>query len=351
LIIKCNFAGRSGYECRLIRYEFANFLKVDSLVHQQLPIRPLLVILGPTASGKTHLATRVAACLNGEVISVDSRQVYRGMDIGTGKDLDEYHVDQKDVPYHLIDVVDAGEKYNLSRFQKDFHAVCDQMAVRGSVPVVCGGSGLYLNAVLRGYGFTEIPTDNSLRERLESYGTEDLLTEFLSLDTAYSSLADTSTRKRLIRAIEISRYLLDHPELSENDFSMSPRYPFICFGLNPPVEVRRERISVRLRQRLAGGLIEEVKGLMDKGLSEEQLIYYGLEYKYITAYLTGALTRSDMEQRLETEIHRFAKRQMTFFRKMEKDGVTINWLDDAWAKEEIVAYITKAYLAFEGQHN
>jgi tRNA dimethylallyltransferase len=309
------------------------------------------VILGPTASGKTHLATRVAACLNGEVISADSRQVYRGMDIGTGKDLNEYCVNQKEVPHHLIDVVDAGEKYNLSRFQNDFNAVCDQIAARGTVPVVCGGSGLYLDAVLRGYGFTDIPNDNILRERLENSTTTTLLDEFLDLDTEYRPLADTSTRKRLIRAIEISRYLLAHPAASENVGQKVPRYSFICFGLNPPVEVRRDRISVRLRQRLSDGLIEEVQGLMENGLTEEQLNYYGLEYKYITSYLTGKASRSEMEKRLETEIHRFAKRQMTFFRKMEKDGVTIEWLSDERNKEGLVDYIVKAYHAFESKTN
>jgi tRNA dimethylallyltransferase len=324
---------------------------VSSLILHHAQARPLLVLLGPTASGKTHLATRVAATLSGEVVSADSRQVYRGMDIGTGKDLDEYCIHNIAIPHHLIDIVDAGEKYNVSRFQNDFHVACGQIASQGNVAVVCGGSGLYLDAVLRGYGFTEVPVDQVLRERLENCPAEELLKEFSALQTAYTVLADTSTRKRLIRAIEISRFLLDQSENARQFERFLPRYKFICFGLNPPVEVRRNRISIRLRQRLSEGLMEEVQALMDQGLSAEQLTYYGLEYKYVTAYLTGALERSEMEKRLETEIHRFAKRQMTFFRKMEKDGVAINWLDNDMPEHDLIAYIVKSYLAFEAQPN
>ncbi|WP_247236456.1 tRNA (adenosine(37)-N6)-dimethylallyltransferase MiaA [Telluribacter sp. SYSU D00476] len=304
-----------------------------------LLLLPIIVILGPTASGKTHLAVQVAQRLGGEIISVDSRQVYRGMDIGTGKDLSEYTTSQGTVPYHLIDIVEAGEKYNVHRFQEDFRSVLNKIQQQGKPAVVCGGTGLYLDAVLRDHQYTSIPVDEVLRSELEQLTDEELYMRFESTSSSYSEVADTSTRKRLVRAIEISTYLRKHPELTPPTASTQMKY--LAFGLNPPVEIRRERISTRLRQRLQHGLIEEVEGLLQQGLSPEQLIYYGLEYKYLTEYLTGQLTYEHMIQRLETEIHRFAKRQMTFFRKMERDGIAIQWLhwekDTSAQVEEIVA--------------
>jgi tRNA dimethylallyltransferase len=307
---------------------------------------PVLVILGPTASGKTHLATRVAYELGGEIVSGDSRQVYRGMTIGTGKDLDEFVVKGQSIPYHLIDILDAGEKYNVSRFQADFGNAYDHICRNRKIPILCGGSGLYIDSVLREYAFTGIPVDEKLRLKLDQMDHASLELLFSKLPTAYSLRADTSTRKRLIRAIEISFFLSENPDIEAGLSEQGNRYRSICFGLNPPVELRRERISRRLNERLGNGLVEEVEGLLASGLAAEQLVYYGLEYKYITQFLTGELSADEMKRRLETEIHRFAKRQMTFFRKMEKDGISINWLDSARSVQEHVDEIVTEYQSF-----
>jgi len=307
---------------------------------------PLLVILGPTASGKTRLATRVAYQLGGEILSADSRQVYKGMTIGTGKDLQEFEVNGQAIPYHLIDIIDAGEKYNVSMYQEDFEMAYRDIRARGKVPVICGGSGLYIDSVLRGYAFTEIPKNENLRAQLEEMETAKLTKFFLSIDTVFHAVADISTRKRLIRAIEISTFLKNNPAAEYLFTAERPQYRFICFGLNPPVELRRERISDRLKYRFEHGLVEEVQHLLDGGLAAEQLLYYGLEYKYITQYLIGELGLNQMKTKLETEIHRFAKRQMTFFRKMEKDGTTINWLGDELSLHEQVNYISQQYTSF-----
>jgi tRNA dimethylallyltransferase len=312
--------------------------------------KPLLVILGPTASGKTRLATRVASRIEGEIVSADSRQVYRGMTIGTGKDLAEFFVDEMHIPYHLIDVVEAGDKYNVSQFQKDFAKAYQEICSRGKVPVVCGGSGMYIDAVLNGYAFTDIPRDEALRSRLESLGNDELMRMFDQQVSPFKEIADTSTRKRLVRAVEISSFLSENPGAELISASASHKYSAICFGLNPPVGTRRNRISSRLSDRLSNGLIEEVQELMKGGLSAEQLTYYGLEYKYITLYLTGELALAEMKTKLETEIHRFSKRQMTFFRKMEKDGIVINWLDPEAGEEAMVSQVTQLYGDFL-QHN
>jgi tRNA dimethylallyltransferase len=305
-------------------------------------LNPILIILGPTASGKTHLATQIAARIDGEILSVDSRQVYRGMNIGTGKDLEEYIVNDKAVPHHLINILDAGEKYNVNAFQQDFHSAYKKIIKKGKVPIACGGTGFYFYALLKGYAYTEIPVDEKLRHELEGMSVETLIALFASMETSYRNLADTSTRKRLIRAIEISRYLVQNPEKEislKSDFATT--YSTLIFGLDPPAEIRRERISQRLGFRLKNGLIEEVQALLASGISAEDLIYYGLEYKYVTQYLLGEMPYDEMHKRLETEIHRFAKRQMTFFRKMEKDGIIINWLDyNRSTHENILEVIT-----------
>jgi len=306
-------------------------------------LKPLLIILGPTASGKTHLATRIADQIQGEIISADSRQVYRKMDIGTGKDINEYTIAGKQIPYHLIDIKDAGEQYNVNEFQKDFRNVYQEIASRNAVPIVCGGTGFYIYSLLKGYAFSTIPVNENLRIELEMLPQEELHRKFESSITAYSPLADTSTRKRLIRAIEISEFLIQNPDRGQQTFLQSSEYDTLIFGINPPVEIRRERISARLKYRLENGLIGEVKGLLKSGLSGEQLIYYGLEYKFVTMYLLGQMSYSDMSQRLESEIHRFAKRQMTFFRKMEKDGIVINWLDYNLSNEEKIKLIVDDY--------
>ena len=286
---------------------------------------PLVVILGPTASGKTHLAVQLAHRINGEIISADSRQVYREMNIGTGKDLEEYIVDNQAIPYHLIDILDAGEQYHIHFFQQDFQRVYQDIISRGKTPILCGGSGMYLEAVLKGYEFTAIPIDEDLRNELLEKPTEELTQIFQENPSKYTQKADISTRKRLIRAIEINQFLHQNP-----DFIISnPQIPeFIIFGLNPEAESRRISITKRLNHRLKNGMIEEVKALIDKGISPDKLIFYGLEYKFITQYLTGEMTYEIMVERLNVAIHQFAKRQMTYFRKMERDGLKINWLSE-----------------------
>jgi tRNA dimethylallyltransferase len=285
---------------------------------------PLIVILGPTASGKTRLAVQLANRINGEIISADSRQVYRGMDIGTGKDLEEYIIDNQTIPYHLIDILDAGEQYHIHLFQQDFQHVFEGISSRNKPVILCGGSGMYLEAVLKGFEFTSIPIDEKFREELLQNSTEELLNIFHKNTSEYTQKADISTKKRLVRAIEIAQFL------SQNaDFTIhKPNIPnSIIFGLNPDIEIRRERINKRLHERLQNGMIEEVKALIDSGINPEKLIFYGLEYKFITQYLTGELDYKTMVERLNIAINQFAKRQMTYFRKMERDGLKINWLD------------------------
>jgi tRNA dimethylallyltransferase len=301
---------------------------------------PLIVILGPTASGKTHLATHLALQIQGEIISADSRQVYRGMNIGTGKDLEEYRIDNQDIPYHLIDILDAGEQYHIHQFQQDFQKAFEDISSRNKPAILCGGSGMYLDAVLKGYEFTAIPIDENFREELLLKSTEELLENFHKNPSDFTEKADISTRKRLIRAIEISQFLFQNP----NYEIPKPTIPkFIILGLNPDTEIRLISITKRLHERLQNGMIEEVRALIDSGISPDKLIFYGLEYKFITQYLTGELDYVTMVERLNIAIHQFAKRQMTYFRKMERDGLKINWLDpkvplDKYL-EEIIAKI------------
>jgi tRNA dimethylallyltransferase len=305
---------------------------------------PLIVILGPTASGKTHLATHLARKIQGEIISADSRQVYRDMNIGTGKDLDEYHIDNQSIPYHLIDILDAGEQYHIHQFQQDFQKVFEDISSRKKPNILCGGSGMYLEAVLKGFEFTSIPIDKNSREELESK-TFEYLQNFYQSNASSSYIQsefnpDLSTKKRLIRAIEINQYLSQNP----NYEIPKPNIPnSIIFGLNPDTELRRISITKRLHERLQNGMIEEVKALIDSGISPDKLIFYGLEYKFITQYLTGELDYITMVERLNVAIHQFAKRQMTYFRKMERDGLKINWLDPKLPfdkkLEEIIAKI------------
>ncbi|GGB81515.1 tRNA (adenosine(37)-N6)-dimethylallyltransferase MiaA [Dyadobacter sediminis] len=310
---------------------------------------PLLVIIGPTASGKTRLATRLANEINGEIISADSRQVYRKMDIGTGKDLAEYRIGEKHIPYHLIDICDAGEQYNVNDFQHDFERIYHEIIANGHVPVLCGGTGFYIFSLLKGHAYALVPVNEALRKELETLSTEALLSRFEQLDSAYRNLADTSTRKRLIRAIEISEFLIRNSNADLFEEKAQNKYHPLVYGLNPAVETRRERISTRLENRLQNGLVEEVQSLLSDGLSAEQLIYYGLEYKYITLFLTGTLTYNEMKQRLETEIHRFAKRQMTFFRKMEKDGIPVHWLPEDYSESEKIQTVIEGYNTYKGR--
>ena len=306
------------------------------------PSNKLIVILGPTASGKTHLAVQLAHQLNGEIISADSRQVYRGMDIGTGKDLEEYNVDSQAIPYHLIDILDAGEQYHIYLFQQDFLRAYNDIIARGKTPILCGGSGMYLEAVLKGYEFTAIPIEEDLRLNLLEKSTEELILIFQENTSEYTKKADISTRKRLIRAIEINQFLRQNPEFRVP----IPNIPeFIIFGLNPEIESRRMSVTERLYHRLRHGMIEEVKVLIARGILPEKLIFYGLEYKFITQYLTGEATYEIMVERLNIAIHQFAKRQMTYFRKMERDGLKINWLSDKLPLDKKLVEITTKIFA------
>ncbi len=294
----------------------------------------MLAVVGPTACGKTALAVDLARLVGGEVISADSRQVYRGMDIGTGKDLGEYVRDGKAVPVHLVDIVDAGEKYNLFEFQRDFLAAYEDIKQRGAFPVMCGGSGMYVESVLRGYRLIPVPENAALRASLEEKSLEEL-TAILSTYKQLHNNTDTDTKKRAIRAIEIEEYYAACP-VEERAF---PQIRTLTVGVDVSREVRRERISARLRSRLAEGLVEEVERLLASGITAEQLIYYGLEYKFVTLYVTGQLPYDEMVNGLEIAIHQFAKRQMTWFRGMEKRGTEICWVDGSLPRDEQVRII------------
>ena len=289
----------------------------------------LVTILGPTATGKTQLATALAARIDGEIISADSRQIYRGMDIGTGKDLAEYVVDGKPIPYHLIDIVDAGYKYNVFEYQRDFLKAFESVNQRGHLPILCGGTGLYIEAVLNGYKLLAVPDNQILREQLANK-TLDELTSILSGYKTLHNQTDVDTVKRAIRAIEIEEYYQTH----EEETVEYPELKSLIIGVGIDREVRREKITKRLKARLNEGMIDEVKMLLDSGVQPDDLIYYGLEYKFVTNYLLGKLTFDELFTQLEIAIHQFAKRQMTWFRGMERRGFTIYWLDALKSMDE-----------------
>ena len=299
----------------------------------------LITILGPTASGKTSVAANVALTLDGEVISADSRQVYRGMDLGTGKDYADYIIDGKPIPYHLIDIVDAGYEYNVFEYQKDFLKVFEEVTNRGKLSVMCGGSGLYLEAILKNYKLIQVPLNEELRNNLEGKSL-DKLTEILkTYKSELHNQTDIENEKRAIRAIEIEEYYLTHPEINIG----MPDIRSLVVGVQFDRQTRRKRITSRLRQRLRDGMLDEVQRLLDSGLTPEQLTYYGLEYKFMTQHLTGELTYQEMFDGLNVAIHQFAKRQMTWFRRMEKQGIEIRWLDGFMPLEEKVATIVGWY--------
>lgn len=291
----------------------------------------LVLVTGPTASGKTSLAVSLAHKLNGEIISADSRQVYRGMDLGTGKDFDDYIIDGVKIPYHLIDIVDPGYKYNVFEYQRDFFRIYKTMKERKVFPVVCGGSGMYADSIITGYKMVEVPPDSGLRSRLEKKSIEEL-TGILSAMKNLHNSTDIDTKKRVIRAIEIEHFNSNRKAQK----SQIPRINSLVIGVMLERDKRRENISQRLQQRLKAGMVEEVKRLIDSGVDTEILIYYGLEYKYITLYLTGKLTYEKMASDLETAIQQFAKRQMTWFRGMEKKGTRIHWINGELSMEEKV---------------
>jgi tRNA dimethylallyltransferase len=300
----------------------------------------LLVVLGATATGKTGLAVNLAKEFKGEIISADSRQIYRGMDLGTGKDLEEYIVDGTPIPHHLIDIADAGYKYNVFEFQRDFVKAYEDITARGKMPVVCGGTGMYLEAVLKGYKLIAVPKDQAFRDELEAK----TLPELEAILKTYKELHNTSdveTKKRAIRAIEIERYYKENPEIEIDYPELNP----LLIGIKFDREARRERITFRLKERLKSGMIEEVEGLLKSGVSPEDLIYYGLEYKFLTQHVIGELSYDEMFKGLEIAIHQFAKRQMTWFRKMERSGSNIHWLDGYLPLEEKIARVKELFNA------
>jgi len=302
----------------------------------------MITILGPTACGKTALAVSLAAKMGGEIISADSRQVYRGMDIGTGKDLSEYQMDGKQIPYHLIDIEEAGQKYNLFRFQEDFNAAYEDITSRGVQPILCGGTGLYMEAVLKGYALSPVPQDDNLRKKLSTRSLDELKELLIWLKarngSAMHNETDVDTVSRAVRAIEIEFHNLRHPV----DTRRVPAVGSLIVGLDVDRDVRRERITARLKARLEEGMVEEVRGLLEKdGITKEDLMYYGLEYKYVTAYVVGEMSYEDMFNQLEIAIHQFAKRQMTWFRGMERRGFNIHWLDASRSMADKLAQIER----------
>ncbi len=281
----------------------------------------LICILGPTASGKTRYAVNMALELGGEIISADSRQVYRGMDIGTGKDLSDYIVNGVEVPYHLIDIANPGTKYNIFEYQKDFQKAYRDIVSRGREPILCGGSGLYIDSVTMGYSLAEVPPNTELRERLERLPIEELA-EMLKGYKNLHNTTDTDSKKRVIRALEIAIFNSENPSQRQEFSPLKTRY----IGSDVSREERIRRIDNRLDERLRQGMVEEVKALIDSGINPDDLIYYGLEYKFVTLYILGRLSFEEMRNQLATAIHQFAKRQMTWFRGMERRGVKIEWI-------------------------
>lgn len=303
----------------------------------------MITILGPTASGKTPVAAHLAAEIGGEVISADSRQVYRRMDIGTGKDLEDYVVDGQPIPYHLIDIREPGTKYNLFEYQQDFFDVYEAIRHRGTVPILCGGTGLYIEAVLKGYKLSPVPQNQELRDRLEGKSLGELTDMLVGLKAQSGSnmhnKTDVDSCQRAIRAIEIETYNLEHPTPRRE----LPSVDSLIIGIDIDRELRREKITRRLKSRLENGMVDEVKALLNEGIPAENLIYYGLEYKFVTEYLTGQSTYDEMFTRLEIAIHQFAKRQMTWFRGMERRGFVIHWIDATLPMEEKINSIRQLW--------
>ena len=299
----------------------------------------LITILGPTASGKTVFAAALAYKLDAEIISADSRQVYRGMTLGTGKDLKEYEVNGKMIPYHLIDICNPGEKYNIFEFQRDFHRVFESLKAKGKFPVLCGGSGLYIESVLKGYKLLDVPENPELREKLKDKTLEELEKMLRSYKKLHNK-TEIDSAQRAIRAIEIEEfYLKQNPD--QRDYAPANS---LIIGVDIERNLRREKISRRLKSRLEEGMLEEVKGLLESGISADDLIYYGLEYKYLTLHLIGKLSYKEMFDQLEIAIHQFAKRQMTWFRGMERRGLAIHWLNAEMPLEEKVEAVKMTYL-------
>jgi len=292
----------------------------------------MIVILGPTATGKTKVAVQVAQKIDGEIISADSRQIFRGMTIGTGKDLNEYTIGNQHIPYHLIDIADAGEEYSVFRFQQDFLHAWHDIRKRGKTPILCGGTGFYIESVLKQYRLEPVPENPTLRKYLESKPTEELIAILASLRKLHNK-TDIEERARLIRTIEIDTYYAEHPQPALR----FPEINYQVFGITYHRNIIRQRITSRLEQRLQNGMIEEVKNLLQQGISPQRLCAYGLEYRFITQHLQGQLNYPEMFRLLNIAIHQFAKRQMTWFRKMEREGIDIHWVERDEKAGRIVA--------------
>lgn len=307
---------------------------IDNMQNQKM-----ITILGPTASGKTSVAAALALRTGGEIISADSRQVYRRMDIGTGKDLADYTIGDVHIPYHLIDIAEPGTKYNLFQYQQDFHTAYNDIRSRGKLPILCGGTGLYIEAVLGGYSLSPVPQNQQLRESLEGKSLDELTQMLVELKQKNGSnmhnRTDVDTAQRAIRAIEIETYNLEHPTPERQ----MPPVDSLVIGINIDRELRREKITRRLKARLEEGMCDEIRSLIDGGVNPDDLIYYGLEYKFVTEYVVGKTSYEEMFRQLEIAIHQFAKRQMTWFRGMERRGYTIHWIDAAQSMDEKVEAI------------
>lgn len=302
-------------------------------------MQKMITILGPTASGKTSLAAALAARIDAEIISADSRQVYRGMTIGTGKDLDDYRQGDRLIPYHLIDICEPGTKYNLFQYQQDFHLIYNNIVARGVRPILCGGTGLYIESVLKGYALSPVPQNQALRDKLADKSLAELTEMLEDLKHRNHSVmhnrTDVDTAQRAIRAIEIETYNLEHP----TDNRTLPPIDSVIIGVDINREERRRKITQRLKQRLEEGMVDEIRQLLNRGISPENLIYYGLEYKFVTEYVIGKTSYEEMFRQLEIAIHQFAKRQMTWFRGMERRGFTIHWIDALDPMDSKVAQI------------
>lgn len=302
-------------------------------------MQKMITILGPTASGKTSLAAALAARIDAEIISADSRQVYRGMTIGTGKDLDDYRQGDRLIPYHLIDICEPGTKYNLFQYQQDFHLIYNNIVARGVRPILCGGTGLYIESVLKGYALSPVPQNQALRDKLADKSLAELTEMLEDLKHRNHSVmhnrTDVDTAQRAIRAIEIEIYNLEHP----TDNRTLPPIDSVIIGVDINREERRRKITQRLKQRLEEGMVDEIRQLLDRGIAPENLIYYGLEYKFVTEYVIGKTSYEEMFRQLEIAIHQFAKRQMTWFRGMERRGFTIHWIDALDPMDSKVAQI------------
>lgn len=307
---------------------------IDNMQNQKM-----ITILGPTASGKTSVAAALALRTGGEIISADSRQVYRRMNIGTGKDLADYTIGDVHIPYHLIDIAEPGTKYNLFQYQQDFHTAYNDIRSRGKLPILCGGTGLYIEAVLGGYSLSPVPQNQALRDSLEGKSLEELTQMLVDLKHKNGSnmhnRTDVDTAQRAIRAIEIETYNIEHPTPERQ----MPPVDSLIIGINIDRELRREKITRRLKARLEEGMCDEIRSLIDGGVNPDDLIYYGLEYKFVTEYVVGRTSYEEMFRQLEIAIHQFAKRQMTWFRGMERRGYTIHWIDAAQSMDEKVEAI------------